>query len=94
MKATVAYFAPLAASASAFMNPMPLAGTARTSSGSSVSMMANSRSIPFMPQPEKLDGTLPGDVGFDPLGLSALKIDFTEVGLEFLPRASICIPFE
>jgi hypothetical protein len=29
-----------------------------------------SASVPFLPQPASLDGTLPGDVGFDPLGLS------------------------
>jgi hypothetical protein len=31
-----------------------------------------SASIPFAPRPEKLDGTLIGDIGFDPLGLSNL----------------------
>lgn len=31
-----------------------------------------SLSIPFAPRPAKLDGTLLGDVGFDPLGLSNL----------------------
>ncbi|KAJ1639476.1 chlorophyll a/b-binding protein domain-containing protein [Pavlovales sp. CCMP2436] len=31
-----------------------------------------SASIPFAPQPEKLDGTMLGDIGFDPLGLSNL----------------------
>eukprot|EP00304_Pavlova_gyrans_P003909 CAMPEP_0206036242 /NCGR_PEP_ID=MMETSP1466-20131121/2627_1 /ASSEMBLY_ACC=CAM_ASM_001126 /TAXON_ID=44452 /ORGANISM="Pavlova gyrans, Strain CCMP608" /LENGTH=201 /DNA_ID=CAMNT_0053410689 /DNA_START=11 /DNA_END=616 /DNA_ORIENTATION=- len=40
---------------------------------SGVTMMAGekSASIPFLPKPEALDGTLPGDVGFDPLGLSS-----------------------
>ncbi|KAI0563886.1 Light-harvest protein [Gracilaria domingensis] len=32
--------------------------------------MSASKSVPFLPQPEKLDGTLAGDVGFDPLGFS------------------------
>lgn len=32
--------------------------------------MVASRSIPFMERPAKLDGTLPGDAGFDPLGFS------------------------
>jgi hypothetical protein len=31
-----------------------------------------SLSIPFAPRPTKLDGTMLGDVGFDPLGLSNL----------------------
>ena len=38
-----------------------------------------SRSIPFLLRPAKLDGTLPGDQGFDPLGLS--NID-EEMGLD------------
>eukprot|EP00548_Thalassiothrix_antarctica_P013724 CAMPEP_0194180162 /NCGR_PEP_ID=MMETSP0154-20130528/14681_1 /TAXON_ID=1049557 /ORGANISM="Thalassiothrix antarctica, Strain L6-D1" /LENGTH=67 /DNA_ID=CAMNT_0038895749 /DNA_START=30 /DNA_END=230 /DNA_ORIENTATION=+ len=29
-----------------------------------------SKSIPFLTRPEKLDGTMPGDMGFDPMGLS------------------------
>lgn len=32
--------------------------------------MSASKSVPFLPQPAKLDGTLAGDVGFDPLGFS------------------------
>lgn len=29
-----------------------------------------SPAVPFLERPKKLDGTLPGDVGFDPLGFS------------------------
>lgn len=29
-----------------------------------------SKAVPFLSRPEKLDGTLAGDVGFDPLGIS------------------------
>jgi len=36
---------------------------------------AKSKSVPFIEQPPALDGTLPGDVGFDPLGLSSLWAD-------------------
>lgn len=36
---------------------------------------AKSKSVPFNEQPPALDGTLPGDVGFDPLGLSSLWAD-------------------
>lgn len=32
--------------------------------------MIASKAVPFLPQPAKLDGSLPGDVGFDPLGFS------------------------
>lgn len=36
---------------------------------------ANSKAIPFLPRPEALDGSLVGDVGFDPLGFSKTKED-------------------
>ncbi len=29
-----------------------------------------SKAVPFLEKPPKLNGTLPGDVGFDPLGFS------------------------
>lgn len=32
--------------------------------------MEASKAVPFLERPAKLDGTLPGDVGFDPLGFS------------------------
>lgn len=32
--------------------------------------MAASVSVPFLERPPKLDGSLPGDVGFDPFGFS------------------------
>lgn len=34
-----------------------------------------SKSIPFLVRPEKLDGSMPGDVGFDPMGLSEIQQD-------------------
>jgi hypothetical protein len=33
-------------------------------------MQAKSKAVPFLSQPEKLDGSMAGDVGFDPLGFS------------------------
>jgi hypothetical protein len=33
-------------------------------------MMVKSQALPFVEAPPKLDGSLPGDVGFDPLNLS------------------------
>lgn len=33
-------------------------------------MMAKSKAIPFLDAPPKLDGTMVGDVGFDPFGFS------------------------
>lgn len=79
MKATVASFAAFFATASAFMAPTPMRTAAPRAAKSGMSMSAKSASIPFMPQPEKLDGSMAGDVGFDPLGLSNINIDFSEV---------------
>jgi len=36
-----------------------------------------SKSIPFLVRPAKLDGSLVGDVGFDPMGLSEIQQDLT-----------------
>ena len=43
----------------------------------SVSMQERSAAIPFLKKPPALDGSLPGDVGFDPLGFSTT---ITELG--------------
>jgi len=32
-----------------------------------------SKSIPFLTRPEKLDGSMAGDMGFDPMGLSEIQ---------------------
>jgi light-harvesting complex I chlorophyll a/b binding protein 1 len=49
--------------------------------GSSVTMMAaRSKSVPFLIQPAKLDGSMAGDEGFDPLGLS--NIDSGGLGID------------
>jgi len=42
----------------------------RASRGSVTMMAARSKSLPFLMQPAKLDGSMAGDEGFDPLGLS------------------------
>ena len=34
-----------------------------------------SKSLPFLECPEKLDGSMAGDVGFDPMGLSEIQAD-------------------
>jgi light-harvesting complex I chlorophyll a/b binding protein 1 len=34
-----------------------------------------SKSLPFLVVPSKLDGTMAGDVGFDPMGLSEIQTD-------------------
>jgi len=66
INAAVAFCA--VASVSAFVPSNP---TGRVSQ----SLNAKSKSVPFLEQPAALDGTIPGDVGFDPLGLSSLWSD-------------------
>jgi light-harvesting complex I chlorophyll a/b binding protein 1 len=56
------------ASASAFA---PAAVPSRAVSKTAVSMQM-SPSVPFLKQPKALDGSMVGDVGFDPLGLSSV----------------------
>ena len=34
-----------------------------------------SKSIPFLVKPEKLDGSMVGDMGFGPIGLSEIQVD-------------------
>lgn len=41
----------------------------------SQALNVKSKSVPFLDQPAALTGKLPGDVGFDPLGLSSLWAD-------------------
>lgn len=43
---------------------------AASSSSSSTVMMAKSAALPFMDSPATLDGSMVGDFGFDPLGLT------------------------
>jgi len=45
--------------------------------GRTVALNAMSKSLPFLPCPEKLDGSMAGDVGFDPMGLSEIQQDLT-----------------
>jgi hypothetical protein len=67
-----------AASASAFVTDAPVCSTC-SSSASQLHMSSStnndlpkmSRAIPFLPRPKYLDGTLAGDVGFDPLGFAS-----------------------
>jgi hypothetical protein len=47
--------------------------------------MAKSAAMPFLPCPPALDGTLPGDRGFDPLGFTNLDWNMAEV---IIPKAA------
>jgi len=62
----------LVASASAFA---PVAPRAQ----GSVQLNAKSKSMPFMECPPKLDGSMVGDVGFDPMGISNVVNDLKYV---------------
>ncbi|CAJ1933818.1 unnamed protein product [Cylindrotheca closterium] len=76
-----ATIAALVASASAF-------APAQQSARSSVALNAErSKSLPFMNRPSLLDGSMAGDVGFDPLGLS--NIDEVGIDLYWLREAEI-----
>jgi len=71
----------LAGSASAFA---PAAGNSRAT----VSLNAEkSKSLPFLNRPALLDGSMAGDVGFDPLGLS--NIDEVGIDLYWLREAEL-----
>ncbi|CAM9167407.1 unnamed protein product [Discosporangium mesarthrocarpum] len=74
MEKTLVIATALCATASAFVAPVPnMRPVAATSTQLSMSTpAAKSKSIPFMPQPEALDGTMAGDVGFDPFGFSSV----------------------
>merc|ERR1719384_2637721 len=66
-------------------------GFAPSSRNSKVSVSVNgaerSKSLPFMNRPALLDGSMAGDVGFDPLGLS--NIDDVGIDLYWLREAEI-----
>jgi len=82
MMKSAAVLALLLASASAF-------APSATQQKSSVSLNAAelSKALPFMNRPPLLDGSMAGDVGFDPLGLS--EIDGVGVDLYWLREAEI-----
>ena len=62
--------ATLAATAGAFVTTAPVT--------TPVSVRAeNSEAFPFLARPEKLDGSMIGDVGFDPLRLAEVQVDLT-----------------
>ncbi|KAG7361777.1 chlorophyll A-B binding protein [Nitzschia inconspicua] len=81
MKITAALIAVLSASASAF------APTQQSSRGVISLNAERSKSLPFMNRPPLLDGSMAGDVGFDPLGLS--NIDGVGIDLYWLREAEL-----
>jgi hypothetical protein len=58
---------------------------------SSVALNEMSKSIPFLTVPEKLDGSMPGDMGFDPMGLSDIQYDLKYARWAELKHGRICM---
>lgn len=78
--------AALAASAAAFA---PANVPSRT--GVSLNAAEMSKSIPFLVQPEKLDGSLPGDFGFDPMGLTEIQQDLNYARWAEIKHGRVCM---
>merc|ERR1712029_691011 len=75
--------AALAASAAAFAP----AKVGRTT----VALNEMSKSIPFLEVPEKLDGSMVGDMGFDPMGLSDIQTDLRYARWAELKHGRVCM---
>jgi len=77
----------LVTGASAFTSPQ---SSQRTGS---VSLNAEefSKSVPFLVRPDKLDGTLPGDMGFDPMRLSDIQTDLRYAQWAEVKHGRICM---
>eukprot|EP00904_Undaria_pinnatifida_P001038 jgi/Undpi1/10935/HiC_scaffold_3.g01461.m1 len=80
---SLAVAAAFCASASAFMAPTPISRPAAPQQSGMTMQAAKSKSLPFMPQPAALDGTMAGDAGFDPIGFSNF------IPLDFLREAEL-----
>jgi light-harvesting complex I chlorophyll a/b binding protein 1 len=50
-----------------------------------------SRSIPFLVRPEKLDGSMAGDMGFDPMRLSDIQTDLKYARWAEIKHGRICM---
>jgi hypothetical protein len=57
-----------------------------TKSQSFAALNARSKSVPFLEQPAALKGNLPGEVGFDPLGLTSIWGDVSGHLMNFFPQ--------
>jgi light-harvesting complex I chlorophyll a/b binding protein 1 len=50
-----------------------------------------SKSIPFLVRPEKLDGSMAGDMGFDPMRLSDIQTDLKYARWSELKHGRVCM---
>jgi len=65
--------------------------TSESKGRSSVVLSEMSKSIPFLTVPEKLDGSMPGDMGFDPMGLSDIQTDLRYARWAELKHGRVCM---
>lgn len=50
-----------------------------------------SKAVPFLVRPEKLDGSMPGDMGFDPMRLSDIQADLKYARWAEVKHGRICM---
>jgi len=84
MKATI--LTALVASASAFA---PASQTAQKSVALNAEQF--SKAVPFLVVPDKLDGSMPGDMGFDPMRLSDIQTDLRYARWAEIKHGRICM---
>eukprot|EP00538_Stauroneis_constricta_P009552 CAMPEP_0119555182 /NCGR_PEP_ID=MMETSP1352-20130426/7473_1 /TAXON_ID=265584 /ORGANISM="Stauroneis constricta, Strain CCMP1120" /LENGTH=200 /DNA_ID=CAMNT_0007601907 /DNA_START=37 /DNA_END=639 /DNA_ORIENTATION=- len=78
----------LLASASAFA---PAQQSAARSNSVALNAEEMSKAIPFLVRPDKLDGSMPGDMGFDPMRLSDIQADLKYARWAELKHGRICM---
>jgi len=81
----------LSLSTTAFAPPAMLPALRPTALRADISMMAKSQSLPFLEQPAGLDGSMAGDVGFDPLGFSSSGIPLGWMREAELKHGRVCM---
>lgn len=82
--------ATLAATAVAFA-PSGVRTSTTTTTTTSLNVDDMSRSLPFLVAPEKLDGSMPADFGFDPMGLSEIQQDLLYARWAEIKHGRICM---
>lgn len=70
---------------------VPLAQQSQRAGSVSLNAEEMSKSIPFLVRPEKLDGSMPGDMGFDPMRLSDIQTDLKYARWSELKHGRICM---
>eukprot|EP00522_Entomoneis_paludosa_P011053 CAMPEP_0172438998 /NCGR_PEP_ID=MMETSP1065-20121228/110_1 /TAXON_ID=265537 /ORGANISM="Amphiprora paludosa, Strain CCMP125" /LENGTH=199 /DNA_ID=CAMNT_0013187615 /DNA_START=67 /DNA_END=666 /DNA_ORIENTATION=- len=83
-----AVFSLLLASASAFA---PSSTSSQRAGSVSLNAEEMSKAIPFLVRPEKLDGSMPGDMGFDPMRLSDIQADLKYARWAELKHGRMCM---